>query len=88
MLAFTDKASYLEKRAAWRARQKAMEARIRELKFARSRRGGRTIEEKSAAQYQAAAWRQFAHAALLERAQMKRQSAAQREAVRAARDAA
>lgn len=80
-LAFADKAGYLEARAAWRARQRTIEAQIRALKAAR-RQGG--WQERADAASEAAAWGVLAHAALLERALQKKRAGAQWAQARAA----
>ena len=74
MLRFANKAGYLEARAAWRARQKTIEARVRAHRLAaRTQRG----DAQAFAQEQAHRWGVFARAALVERGLQKRLAAAQ-----------
>lgn len=80
-LDFADKAGYLRARAAWRARQRVIEAEIRALKAARK---GGSVDACATAQSQASVWRVLAHAALLERAAQKRKAAAQWQAAHVA----
>lgn len=64
MLVFSDAATYKEKRALWRARQKRVEAIIRSWKKGR-REGG--VSDRNYADQQARAWGKLAYAFLRER---------------------
>lgn len=80
MLSFTTKEGYLSQRAAWRARQRAIEARIRLLKAARRL----DADGASSCASELHAWKVLAQAALVERYLQKRQAASQQEAARQA----
>ena len=79
MLSFTTKEGYLAQRAAWRARQRAIEAQIRRLKAARRVEA----DGASSCASELHAWKTLAHAALVERFLQKRLAASQQEAARA-----
>lgn len=80
MLSFTTKEGYFAQRAAWRARQRGIEARIRLLKAARRL----DADGASSCAAELHAWKVLAHAALIERVVQKRQAASQQEAARQA----
>lgn len=78
-LSFSTREAYLAARAAWRARQKAIETEIRMLK--KARKGG--SDEASNAAMMATTWRVVARAALIERKLQKAEARRQVEAARA-----
>lgn len=79
-LVFSSKEEYVAARAAWRARQKMFEERVR---AARALRRTGTLDARSCAQVSEYMWGVLAHAGLMERALQKKWAAREWEGSRA-----